>query len=48
MYRPPNAQMAYLPVMFGGFLVGMFVAVLIYSKGYEGRAASAKACDSAR
>jgi hypothetical protein len=36
IFRPVETQMAFLPVMFGGFLVAMFAVVMIYAKGYEG------------
>ena len=36
VYRSNEAGMAYLPMMFGGILVGMIVAAAIYAKGYEG------------
>jgi hypothetical protein len=36
VYRPNDAGMAYLPLMFGGILVAMIVAAAIYAKGYEG------------
>jgi hypothetical protein len=36
IYRAGTDQTAYLPLMFVGILVGMFFAVWIYAKGYEG------------
>ena len=36
VFRAADAQAPFMPVMFGGILVGMFVAVAIYAKGYEG------------
>jgi hypothetical protein len=36
IFRPADTQMAYLPMMFAGFLVAMVAAVLIYATGYEG------------
>jgi hypothetical protein len=36
IFRPAETQMAFLPMMFAGFLVAMAAAVLIYGKGYEG------------
>ena len=36
MYRSPDTQTAYLPLLFGGILVGMLFAACIYAKGYEG------------
>src|ERR1700676_1123673 len=34
--RSPDTQTAYLPALFLGILVGMFVITYIYAKGYEG------------
>jgi len=36
VFRSTETQTAYLPIMFGGILVGMFAATYIYAKGYEG------------
>ena len=36
VFRSAEAGPAYLPVMFGGILVGMFAVTYIYAKGYEG------------
>lgn len=36
IFRPMDKQMAFLPMMFAGFLVAMFAVVMIYAKGYEG------------
>lgn len=34
--RSNEAGQAYLPLMFGGLLIAILVAALIYAKGYEG------------
>ncbi len=36
IYRPAQTQGAYMPYLFLGILVAMFVASYIYAKGYEG------------
>jgi hypothetical protein len=36
VYRPAETQPAYLPMMFAGILVAMFVMAYIYARGYEG------------
>lgn len=36
LYRPPSEQTAYLPFMFLGILLAMFVMAYIYAKGYDG------------
>jgi hypothetical protein len=36
VYRPMDAQAAYMPALFGGVLIAMFAASFIYAKGYEG------------
>ena len=36
LYRPASEQMAYLPFMFLGVLLAMFVMAYIYAKGYDG------------
>jgi hypothetical protein len=36
IYRPNDAGMAYLPLMFAGIFVAMCVVACIYAKGYEG------------
>ena len=36
VYRPNDASMAYLPLMFAGIFVAMCVVACIYAKGYEG------------
>ena len=36
VYRPNDVGQAYLPLMFGGLLVAIVVATMMYAKGYEG------------
>lgn len=36
LYRPVSEQAAYLPFMFLGILLAMFVMAYIYAKGYDG------------
>ena len=36
LFRPMDAMMPFLPIMFVGLLVGMFAMTWIYAKGYEG------------
>src|SRR5437660_6740101 len=36
VYRSNEAGQAYLPLMFGGLLIAIAVAAVIYAKGYEG------------
>ena len=36
VYRSNEAGLAYLPLMFGGLLIAIAVAAVIYAKGYEG------------
>src|SRR4051794_26894064 len=36
VFRPAAAQTAYLPMLFAGILLGMFVMAYIYARGYEG------------
>ena len=36
VYRPQNAQGAYMPILFGGIFIAMLAAAFIYAKGYEG------------
>ena len=36
VYRPMESQGAYMPFLFAGILLAMFVASYIYAKGYEG------------
>ena len=36
VFRSTESQMAYLPSMFGGILIGIFAVTAIYAKGYEG------------
>lgn len=36
VFRPPQTQISYLPILFLGILVGMFAITYIYAKGYEG------------
>jgi len=36
VYRPPSAQGAYMPILFGGIFIAMLAAAFIYAKGYEG------------
>jgi hypothetical protein len=36
IYRPPEVGPSYLPFIFLGVLLAMFVAAYIYAKGYEG------------
>src|ERR1700738_2689209 len=36
IFRSSDTQMAFLPLMFVAFLVGMFAIAWIYAKGYEG------------
>jgi hypothetical protein len=36
LFRPTEVQLSYLPMMFAGFLVGMFAISWMYAKGYEG------------
>jgi hypothetical protein len=38
VYRPMDAQMAYMPFLFGGVFLAMLAAAFIYAKGYEGGA----------
>jgi hypothetical protein len=37
VFRPVDAVTAHLPAMFGGTLLAMVAATLIYAKGYEGK-----------
>src|SRR5436305_14756977 len=36
VYRAQETQAGYMPILFVGILVAMFVAAYIYAKGYEG------------
>ncbi len=36
VFRSTESQMAYLPAMFVGILIGIFAVTAIYAKGYEG------------
>jgi hypothetical protein len=36
VYRSNEAGQAFLPLMFGGLLIAILAAVIIYAKGYEG------------
>ena len=36
VYRSNEAGQAYLPLMFGGLLIAIAIAAVIYAKGYEG------------
>ena len=36
VYRPMDAQAAFMPYLFLGILIAMFAAAYIYAKGYEG------------
>jgi len=36
LFRPAEAQVSFLPMMFVGFLIGMLAIVWMYAKGYEG------------
>ncbi|HZR22027.1 MAG TPA: hypothetical protein VFA59_00475 [Vicinamibacterales bacterium] len=36
VFRSNEAGQAYLPLMFGGLLVAIVIATMIYAKGYEG------------
>ena len=42
LYRSAETGPAYLPLMFGGVLVAIIVATLIYAKGYEGGSGAAE------
>lgn len=36
VFRSPQSQTSYLPILFLGILIGMFAITYIYAKGYEG------------
>jgi hypothetical protein len=36
VYRPNDAGMAYLPLMFAGIFIAICVVACVYAKGYEG------------
>jgi hypothetical protein len=36
VYRPMDAQLAYMPALCGGILIAMLAGATIYAKGYEG------------
>jgi hypothetical protein len=36
VYRSNEAGQAYLPLMFGGLLIAIVAAAIVYAKGYEG------------
>jgi|SRR6516225_4335156 hypothetical protein len=36
VYRSAEAGQAYLPLMFGGLLIAIVAAAIVYAKGYEG------------
>ena len=42
VYRPNDVGQAYLPLMFGGLLVAIAVAAVMYAKGYEGGSGAAE------
>jgi len=42
VYRTNDAGQAFLPLMFGGLLVAIAVAALMYAKGYEGGSGAAE------
>ena len=36
VYRPKATQVTFMPIMFGGILLAMIAAAVMYAKGYEG------------